>query len=288
MPPPVVEAEDRRRSSPRSSGSRIRSARRPAAQREESNVINTTKSLLHRTGFFPVARRLYLSISRAQRRERELRHRFFAQFLQAGDLCFDIGAHLGQSIEAFRQCGARVVAVEPNALCLPTLFYAFSRDPNVIVVNKAVGASPGTARLHFHEADSTATCREDWFEETDGVSWPHSNGSIVKVEVITLQRLIDQYGVPRLLKVEVQGFEEEVFAGLDRPVPIIYFEMFGADFDAVRRILARIERLGEVEGVNVSSKDHSRWLLDRWMSAAEFVAAPSPAPGFANVVVRMR
>ena len=80
---------------------------------------------------------------------------------------------------------------------------------------------------------------------------------------------------------------EQVFAGLDRPVPIIYFEMFGPEFDVVRRILARIERLGEVEGVNVSSKDHSRWLLDRWMSAAEFVAAPSPAPGFANVVVRM-
>jgi FkbM family methyltransferase len=250
-------------------------------------VIKTTKSLLHRTGFFPVARRLYRSISRAHRQERELRRCFYAQFLEAGDLCFDIGAHLGQSIEAFRESGARVVALEPNAMCLPALFYAFSRDPNVIVVNKAVGASPGTAHLHFHETDPTAMCRADGFEATDAVNWHEGNGSVVKVEVITLQHLIAQYGVPRFLKVDVEGFEEEVFAGLDRPVPVVCFRMYGPEFDVARRILARIERLGEIEGVNVSSKDHSRWLLDRWVSAAEFVAAPSPAPGPADVVVRM-
>ncbi|WP_315853121.1 FkbM family methyltransferase [Paludisphaera rhizosphaerae] len=233
---------------------------------------------MHRMGLYPVARGIYRAISSDHRRDRKLRRLFFAQFLKPGDLCFDIGANLGQSIEAFRASGARVVALEANALCLPTLAYSFGRDPEVLVVNKAVGSTSGTARLHFHQTASTASIRDDWNDTDDNV---------VEVEMITLEQLFAQHGVPRLLKVDVEGFEEQVFAGLARPVPIIYFEMHGREFDAVIRILARLESVGKIESVNAVSEDHGQWLLDRWVSPAEFATALNPLPKLANVVVRM-
>ena len=43
--------------------------------------------------------------------------RLYATFLKSGDLAFDIGSHVGDRIGAFRRCGARVVALEPQPDC---------------------------------------------------------------------------------------------------------------------------------------------------------------------------
>jgi hypothetical protein len=39
---------------------------------------------------------------------------FYQQFLQPGDLCFDVGANMGNRVEAFLKIGANVVVVEPQ------------------------------------------------------------------------------------------------------------------------------------------------------------------------------
>ena len=38
----------------------------------------------------------------------------YRPFVRPGDLVFDIGAHVGDRVAAFRRLGARVVAVEPQ------------------------------------------------------------------------------------------------------------------------------------------------------------------------------
>ena len=50
--------------------------------------------------------------------------RFYAQFISPGDLCFHLGAHVGNRTRAMLRLGARVVAVEPSpvfARLLPRL-----------------------------------------------------------------------------------------------------------------------------------------------------------------------
>src|SRR5262245_50791316 len=73
--------------------------------------------------------------------------RLYAQFLAPGDLGFDIGAHVGSRVRAWRKLGARVVAVEPQPDCLRVLRLLFGRDKGVTIFPGAVGAEPGTARL---------------------------------------------------------------------------------------------------------------------------------------------
>jgi len=237
------------------------------------------KTALHRLGVYAPARDLYRTVSRKHRDERRLRREFFAQLVSPGDLCFDIGANVGQTIEALRACDASVVALEPNPNCLKALRHQFARDPKVTLVTKAVGDRPGKAALHFSGTAATASLRGDWNRHDD---------QTVEVETVTLDQLIAIHGAPKLLKVDVEGFELEVFLGLGRAVPVVYFEMHAREIAVVGRILARLGTLGRIIGINIISEDHSTWLWPEWSPADGFMARLSAPPEVANVVVRMQ
>ena len=56
----------------------------------------------------------------------------YARFVEAGDLAFDIGAHVGDRIASFRRLGARVVALEPQPGPARAIRLIHGRDPAVI------------------------------------------------------------------------------------------------------------------------------------------------------------
>jgi FkbM family methyltransferase len=237
------------------------------------------KRALRQIGLFPLARATFRRLSPSHRRERQFNTRFFGSIVRRGDLCFDVGANLGQTSEVLAGLNAKVVAVEPNPLCHPVLDFHFRANPNVRIVSKAVGGAAGNATLHFHGTDSTASMRDDW---------PHGNDQATAVEVTTLDALIEQFGVPAFLKVDVEGFEVEVFKGLHHPVRSIYFEMHAAEAGRAREILRLLSDIGPIEGVNAVSGDNSRWLLGDWVRPEAFLGLLGKAAvRHANVVVRM-
>src|SRR3954465_9105252 len=76
--------------------------------------------------------------------------RLYAQFIAPGDLVFDIGAHVGDRVAAFRRLGARGAAVEPPPALHRTLRVLFGRDEQVTIVSSAVGRAPGTALMRIN------------------------------------------------------------------------------------------------------------------------------------------
>src|SRR5713226_3688386 len=82
-------------------------------------------------------------IYRANLLKRQRARVFYRRFVRAGDLCFDIGAHLGDRAAHFLSLGARVVAVEPQPLLMKALKRRFGGDPRVTLVAAALGAAPG-------------------------------------------------------------------------------------------------------------------------------------------------
>ena len=87
--------------------------------------------------------------------------RFYAQFIRPGDLCFDIGAHVGTRVSAWSRIGARVVAVEPQRAMMRFLRWWHGRAPNVELVEAAVGARPGEQVMRVSQRTPTVTTLSD-------------------------------------------------------------------------------------------------------------------------------
>jgi FkbM family methyltransferase len=203
--------------------------------------------------------------------------RFYRQFLSPGDVAFDIGAHVGSRVRAWRKLGVRVIAIEPQPDCLRVLRLFFGRDRGVTILPVAVGREPGTARLALSTATPTvSSMSSDWIDSMTahrgfaGVRWDRS----VEVEVTTLDELVGVHGPPAFCKIDVEGFEEEVLAGLNRPLRALSFEYLPPAHEAALAALDRVEQLGGPAGgyrYNYSPIETMRLASDHWLDAEDLV-----------------
>jgi FkbM family methyltransferase len=202
-------------------------------------------------------------------RGRRLR-RFYAQFVEPGALCFDVGAHAGNRVRCWRQLGARVVAIEPQPDFVAMLRFFYGRDENVEIVPLAVGRCAGTAELLISERTPTVTTlSRSWAEAVRAdprfanVSW--SRGE--RVDVVTLETLIARYGEPEFVKIDVEGFEAEALAGLATPVRALSFEYVPATREIALECIARLASLARYR-FNFSPGESHRLASAHWLDAA--------------------
>src|SRR5438094_9133102 len=114
-----------------------------------------------------VARSLRIYYGNSARRA--VMDRFYAQFVQPGDMVFDVGAHVGDRIGAFRRLRARVVAVEPQPALVKTLRLLYGRDHGVTIEPVAVGRTTGTVVLKLNLDNPTvSTASDDFVRTADG------------------------------------------------------------------------------------------------------------------------
>jgi FkbM family methyltransferase len=193
--------------------------------------------------------------------------RFYAQFIHPGDLCFDIGAHVGNRIFVWSRLGAKVVAVEPQPACLALLRRWYGRSPQVSLVEQAVGSAPSRQTLRISSAHPTVTTlSQSWIEAvqvSEGfaqVEW----GETASVEVTTLDALIAHFGVPAFCKIDIEGYEGEALAGLSQALPALSFEFVPPAKNDALACLARLCHLGHYE-FNWSLGEQHRWQSPQWL-----------------------
>jgi FkbM family methyltransferase len=188
-----------------------------------------------------------LGVYYGHRRRAKAMDRLYRQFIQPGDLVFDIGAHVGDRIAAFRRLGARVVAVEPQPALVFTLNILYGRDRNIAIERKAVGRNTGTMRMMINVDNPTISTASDTFMQAarDAVGW---EGQVwdksIEVPATTLDALIVTHGIPSFIKIDVEGFEEEALAGLTQPVKTLSFEFTTIQRDAARACVQCCVSLG--------------------------------------------
>jgi FkbM family methyltransferase len=158
---------------------------------------------------------IYHAIPFRQRRIRRL----YGQLVGHGDLVFDIGAHVGNHVRALRALGCRVVAVEPQADFARVLRILFGRASGVTILESAVGDRPGRAMLSISERTPTVTSlSEEWRDarskeaEFAQVRWDRR----VEIDVTTIDALVERFGAPAFIKLDVEGSEPAALAGMSR------------------------------------------------------------------------
>lgn len=207
-------------------------------------------------------------------RQRRLR-RFYSQFVSRGDLVFDLGAHAGNRTRAFAAMGCRVVAVEPQPDFARLLRMLFARSANVEVIEAAVGEKAGRTSLMISERTPTVTTIAGaWHEaratepDFSHVEWNRK----VEIETTTLDVLIERFGAPAFIKMDVEGAEPSVLAGLSRPVRALSFEYLPRALDYARVCVERLRALGAYR-YNWSRGESYRMNEERWMTGDELSVA---------------
>ncbi len=196
--------------------------------------------------------------------------RFYQPLVKQGDLCFDVGAHLGNRTNAWLKIGARVIALEPQPSCVKFLAKKFHHNKNFKLVEKAVGDKIGNIVMKISSLYPTiSTVSENWqfskqLKSEDLTYWDDQ----VDVEITTLDELIKEYGLPAFCKIDVEDFEYEVLKGLNQPIPSLSFEFLPAKIDKALACIDRLAMLGNYE-YNLSFKEYLKFEKHKWLSMSE-------------------
>jgi FkbM family methyltransferase len=234
-------------------------------------MISAVKMLLKRTPVYSY-RFLYREskAARSWSEEDDRRLQFYRELMRSGDLVFDIGANVGTRVKVFLRLGTNVIAVEPQRLCTAVLRKAFG--DKVRILNCAMSHEIGRAGLRLNESSRLASMSPEWIVESrkSGRLKERWGRSIV-VPTTTLDTLIADYGLPRFIKIDVEGHELMVLSGLSHPVPSLSFEFHPEILPVALSCIEKLESLGNYEYNFSYGEDSMALHLKEWITAEGIV-----------------
>jgi FkbM family methyltransferase len=171
--------------------------------------------------------------------------KLYASLLKPGQLVFDVGANVGARVKVFRHLGCRVVAIEPQRLCVRALKRSFK--DSITIIHAAISDSAGVSTLHLTGYHEMATMSPSWIDASTKsgkfrhVVWDRTE----TVRTVTLDALVLEYGMPSFIKIDVEGHEEAVVRGLSSSVPALSFETHPENSKATLACIDMLDDLGK-------------------------------------------
>ncbi len=184
-------------------------------------IQKTIKNMVGRSNIFYLKSFFPNSSKKIMRKKRRI---FYSSFIKKGDLCFDVGANIGNRIDPLLDIGAKVIAIEPQEDCYKFLELKYGKK--IRIVKKGLGEKKEFKDFFISDLHSVSTFSTNWMEATVKSGRFKSNNweNKINVSLTTLDEIIKEFGLPIFIKIDVEGYELEVLKGLSHPVNFISFE----------------------------------------------------------------
>lgn len=199
--------------------------------------------------------------------KKERAKKFYGEYIKEGDLCFDVGAHLGDRSAVWLGLGATVVAIEPQPRFSDYLANKFEGNVRFHDEKIVVGATNTTAILHISNLFPTLStlASKKWRDKINKATpLTITYDETVEIRVLTFDDLIKKYGKPTFIKIDVEGFESEVLKGLSHPIDYISFEVLSFNSDLMEECLLILTKLGYSK-FNISMRETFKMSFDSWV-----------------------
>jgi len=161
-------------------------------------------------------------------------------------LIFDIGANIGRYTETYAKNPANtVISVEASTTTYPILVSNVLKYTNVTPLHYAVSNTPDQS-ITFYEcqSDVLSTLDLNWLISPESRFGGKQIYREVIVPTIAIDALISRYGMPDILKVDVEGAEEYVLYSLTQKTPVVAFEWAAEWRDSLKRAIDHVVSLG--------------------------------------------
>jgi len=136
---------------------------------------------------------------------------------------FDIGANIGLWAKANIQFTDKIIAVEASPITFMRLVQNVNNS-NIVCLNFAACNNDGKDIPFYQgEADTLSTLNEEWFTSSESRFHNHPHFQII-CKTITLDALISEFGVPDLIKIDVEAGEYDCISSLTQKVNLLCFE----------------------------------------------------------------
>jgi FkbM family methyltransferase len=171
----------------------------------------------------------------------------YSTFVPGGTIVFDVGANIGNRIDAFLSCGASVICLEPQPECVEHLSRVYGSNKRVTILQCAAGETDCEMPMQrSRPLDTMATMSDEFISRTDatGRFGNHKYAETLTVKVIKLESLIEKFARPSFIKIDVEGFEEHVLAGISTRPSALSFEWTPEMFEHAERCMRICETLG--------------------------------------------
>ena len=158
-------------------------------------------------------------------------------------ICFDIGANVGAWALKNVDLYDKIISVEADESTFIKIKNNVTNNNKIVPINYAVcDSSEEYIKFYKCDSDVLSTLNKDWLD--GGKSRFHLNYTEILCKTISIDKLIDLYGMPELIKIDVEQGEFDCIKSLTKKVKQLCFEWASEFFDISLNCLNYLYKLG--------------------------------------------
>ena len=214
-------------------------------------------------------------------------------FVKHGDLVFDLGSAYGNRTKHFLKLGAgKVIVVEPTEYYQKKLHKSYGNDPRVKLLKVGIADKNGKQTITLCSSPTLSTFEQDEINDISSNPQMRNLEWIGKetIEMVSLNTLIETYGLPDFVKLDIEGYEEKAFSTLKYALPCLSFEYHTHFKEKTLKCIDYLAKLGNYE-FNYSTRETMKFALGSWCDAEKIkdeMIRIDPNTDFGDIYCRLK